>query len=106
MATVENDREHSDSDGVEEAPAPREDDVCGLCSEPYTSSRSMYVAPCNHWACVECWYDLLDDGETTCPFCHDDITEWLGWLERVVPHPALEYGDDGEVWLERRGAVH
>ncbi len=104
MATVEIDLDSSDSDGVEEAPAPREDEVCGLCSEPYTSSR--YGAPCNHWACVECWHDLMDDGETTCPFCNEDITDWLEWLQSVVPHPALEYGDDGEVWLERRGAVH
>ena len=58
-------------------------ETCSVCNEPRASlvmdspMNSDLPTRCTHWACTGCWAELAERGGTTCPFCREDIREWL-----------------------------
>jgi hypothetical protein len=42
--------------------------------------NSDCITECIHWACASCWENIYENGNGNtykCPFCREDISEWL-----------------------------
>jgi hypothetical protein len=79
-------------------------DECLICYEPFSRTNAVSDGPlnsdfpivCAHWACTDCWQALADE-ETPikrCPFCREDLTDWLDSHYALVSESDEETDDD------------
>ena len=65
------------------------DTTCPKCRLPYTNpdgsvvvckdspQNSDMISECFCWMCVNCWQDCYNNGDSDCPLCRKDVSDWL-----------------------------
>lgn len=75
------------------------DEVCPICNDLFfTTRQSLFKLTCGHWIHTNCFKEMLNHGNFTCPFCSKlmvDLTEYYAFLDehiKTTPMPE-EYTD-------------
>jgi len=58
-------------------------ECCYLCDMEYNKDLSDRDGPknsldsCQHYLCVDCWFERYNNNQWTCPSCNINVKEWL-----------------------------
>ena len=86
---------------------------CPICMEAFTDGNPANCpllgdSASRHWACTECWLNIMDDDNWRCPWCREGLQKRLGRGRGRALSPRERWRKKRlcqEAWkLRRRGA--